>query len=175
MVGSLVIEHVKAAEKGKHFPQFSHVGGSTITCEICLPHQKWAIQTQQSHHKLKTKQVTIESTLQGNAISFFRCCSGRGTQQVQVSSRCCSILHRTKATTKSGSKFSHTGEDNYKEYRTLFQGFFKLGKTSGSDSKAQEIDQKFEKVCCCYLWDPEVVKHFAKDDSIRKLTAKMLF
>ena len=76
---------------------------------------------------------------------------------------------------KVASKFSHTGEDNYKEYRTLFQGFFKLGKTSGSDSKAQEIDQKFEKVCCCYLWDPEVVKHFAKDDSIRKLTAKMLF
>ena len=70
-VGSLVIEHFKAAEKGKHFPQFSHVGGSTITCEICLPHQKWAKQNQQSRHKLKTKQASIESILQGNAILSF--------------------------------------------------------------------------------------------------------
>ncbi|KAJ7328574.1 hypothetical protein OS493_024494 [Desmophyllum pertusum] len=71
VVGSLAIEHVQSAEKGKHFPQFSHVSGSTIKCEICLPHQKWATVNLKTCHKLKSKHVTVQSILDGTAILNF--------------------------------------------------------------------------------------------------------
>ena len=71
IVGSLATEHVQAAEQGKHFPQFSHVSGSTIKCEICIPHQRWAIENHEKHHKLKAKQVTIQGILEGTAILSF--------------------------------------------------------------------------------------------------------
>lgn len=71
IVGSLATEHVQAAEQGEHFPQFSHISGSTIKCEICIPHQRWAIENHEKHHKLKAKQVTIQGILEGTAILSF--------------------------------------------------------------------------------------------------------
>ena len=71
VVGSLATGHVQTAEQGKRFLQFSYVSGSTIKCEICIPHQKWAMPNHEKHHKLKAKQVTIQSILEGTAILSF--------------------------------------------------------------------------------------------------------
>ena len=53
----------------------------------------------------------------------------------------------------------------------ILQGSFKLDKTSGNGRKT---DQPLQKVRCCYLWDPEVIKNFANDNGIRRETAKTL-
>lgn len=87
IVGSLATEHVQAAEQGEHFPQFSHISGSTIKCEICIPHQRWAIENHEKHHKLKAKQVTIQGILDGTAILSF---SGI----VQAEEHSCSKYHQ---------------------------------------------------------------------------------
>ena len=71
IVGSLATGYVWCAEQGKRFPQFSYVSGSTIKCEICIPYQKWAIENHEKHHKLKAKQVTIQSILEGTGILSF--------------------------------------------------------------------------------------------------------
>ena len=71
IVGSLATEHVQAAEQGEHFPQFSHISGSTIKCEICILHQRWPIENHEKHHKLKAKQVTIQGILDATAILSF--------------------------------------------------------------------------------------------------------
>ena len=71
MVGSVALEHINYTEKGKFFPQFSHVGGSTIKCKICIPHQKWGMENQQTYHKLKSKHASIQSILDGTTILNF--------------------------------------------------------------------------------------------------------
>ena len=82
VVESLAAEHVQSANKGKHFPQFSHSSGSTIKCEICIPQQKWAMENHQKYHKLKTKQVSTQSNLDGTAVLTFS-----GVVQVEEHSR----------------------------------------------------------------------------------------
>ena len=166
IVGSLATEHVQAAEQGEHFPQFSHISGSTIKYEICILHQRWAIENHEKHHKLKAKQVTIQGILDGTAILSFS-----GIVQAEEHSR--SIFYSGKATNENeGPFYRKDAEQGSKKHNDILQGSFKVGKTSGTGKKT---DQPLQNVRCCYLWDPEVVKNFANDDGIRRQTAKMLF
>ena len=85
IVGSLAGEQVQFAERGKSFPQFSHASGSTVKCEICLPHQKWALRNHQKHHKIKSKKISIQNILDGSGILKF---SGVAATEEHSRSKC---------------------------------------------------------------------------------------
>ena len=144
IVRSLATEHVQAAEQGEHFPQFSQISGSTIKCEICIPHQRWAIENHEKHHKLKAKQVTIQGILDGTAILSFS-----GILQAEEHSRskyhqdALQFFYSGKATNENeGPFYRKDAEQGSKKHNDILQGSFKLGKTSGTGKKNRSTPSK---------------------------------
>ena len=177
-VGQLAGSNVPVTYEGDKFPQFSQLQKSTFLCEVCIPFQKWATEHGRPHPRLRCRtQASLDAIVAGTATLKF---SGL----VQVGEHADSESHRhaikffgaiedTSSTSSQLSQQESLGGKRKSSGQQSIQKFFRPLNEERPPDVFQQSKQG--KVKCHHLWDPEVVKHFADDRQIRRLTAKSLF
>ena len=171
-VGGIAGRNVPVTFEGDSFPQFSQKGKSNFYCEVCIPFQKWAMENGKPHAKLRFRtQASVNAILRGTASLQF---SGL----VQVKEHADSECHKQAVDFFKAVDDTTTNEDskNLKRKSTNQQSIRKFFCPLNAERPLDHLQPpKLERVKCCHLWDPEVVKHFKADCQIRRWTAKTLF
>ena len=177
-VGQLAGKDVTVTFEGDKLPQFIQLHKSTFLCEVCIPYQKWAVEHGKAHPRLRCRtQASLDAIMAGTATLKFT-----GLMQVRE--------HANSESHRHAMQFFAATDDTTNVLRDYPQLQSLDGKRK---SNAQQSIRKFfcplneqrppdrfqqsekGKVACHHLWDPEVVKHFADERQIRRLTAKFIF
>ena len=176
-VGQLAGKDVTVTFEGHKFPQFSQLHKSTFLCEVRIPYQKWAVEHGKAHPRLRCRtQASLDAIMAGTATLKFT-----GLMQVRE--------HVKPESHRHAIQFFATTDDTTNVLREYPQ---QQSLDDKRKSNAQQSIRKFfcplneqrppnrfqqskkGKVACHHLWDPEVVKHFADEHQIRRLTAKSI-
>ena len=103
-------EYLQCDRPGNPYPQFScSKSSSSITCEICVPYQRWAFENKVSHASLRSRGATLDKILSNaftpsfsglrqvyehsiskshlEAIAFLECCE-KNTKSVKSKEKC---------------------------------------------------------------------------------------